>query len=86
MKSLDKGNLASPKTHLETEEPATLEEDESPQELAGEGSDQQLPAKRGHNASVPPSGLEERMQREQEPCSVERAVVYCSPLFRHHSK
>lgn len=82
VKSPDEDNSASPKTHLE--ETATLEEDdESPQELAGEGNDQPNPAKKGHDSSVPQSGLEERTQRDQEPCSVERGAVYSSPLYEY---
>ncbi|XP_045856447.1 trichohyalin-like protein 1 [Meles meles] len=82
VKNLDEDNSASPKTHLEREEPATLEEDESPQELA-EASDQQNPAKKKYDVSVPQSGLEEKMQKNQEPGFVERGTVYSSPLYQY---
>ncbi|XP_039102165.1 trichohyalin-like protein 1 [Hyaena hyaena] len=83
VKSLGQDNPASPMTQLEREEPATLEEDEIPQELAGEANDQQNPAKKGYDASVPQSGLEEKIHMDQEPHFVERGAVYASPLYQY---
>ncbi|XP_004776725.1 trichohyalin-like protein 1 [Mustela putorius furo] len=82
VKNLDEDNSASPKTHLEREEPATLEEDETPQELA-EANDQQNPAKKRYDVSVPQTRLEEKMQKNQEPSFVERGTVYSSPLYQY---
>ncbi|NP_001193524.1 trichohyalin-like protein 1 [Bos indicus] len=73
VKSLDENNAVSQKTC-----PATLEEEtESPQQLAGE---QSLSTKE-HDPSVSESGLEERMQRDQELCLVERGAEHSSPLY-----
>ncbi|XP_025768430.1 trichohyalin-like protein 1 [Puma concolor] len=83
VKSLDEDNSASPKTQLEREEPTTLKEDEIPQELAEEANDQQIPAKKGYDASVPQSGLEEKTQMDKEPRFVERGAVYASPLYQY---
>ncbi|XP_026342368.2 trichohyalin-like protein 1 [Ursus arctos] len=82
VKNLDEDNSASPKTHLEREGTATLEEDESPQELA-EANDQQNPAKKRYDVSVPQSSLEEKMQADQEPGFVERGTVHSSPLYQY---
>lgn len=83
VKSLDEDRPASPKTLLETEETATLEEeDESPPELVG-GDDQQNPAKKGCDSSVPQSALEERSQRDQEPHCAEMGTVLSSPLYEY---
>ncbi|KAB1260687.1 Trichohyalin-like protein 1 [Camelus dromedarius] len=70
-----------PKTHLETEEPAKWEEeeDESPQELAGE----QNLAKKEHDPSVPKSDIEGRMQRDRGLCSVARGAVCSTPLYEY---
>ncbi|ELV10723.1 Trichohyalin-like protein 1 [Tupaia chinensis] len=77
----EEGNSNS-ETHLETEEPATLEEEnEDPQKLT-EGDDQQIPGKTKYNSSVPQSGLEEKTQRDQDASCVERGAVHSSPL--HH--
>uniref|UniRef100_A0A8C6DWY1 Trichohyalin like 1 n=1 Tax=Moschus moschiferus TaxID=68415 RepID=A0A8C6DWY1_MOSMO len=79
VKSLDENNAVSQKTRPETEEPATLEEEiESTQQLAGE---QNLSTKE-HDPSVSESGLEERMQRNQEFCLVERGAHHSSPLYK----
>ncbi|XP_035135796.1 trichohyalin-like protein 1 [Callithrix jacchus] len=79
----DEDNSASPQIQLETEEPVTLEEeDESPQELAG-GSNQQNPTKKEPNSSVSWSSLKKQMQRDQEPCSVEKSTVHSSPLYQY---
>ncbi|XP_017375577.1 trichohyalin-like protein 1 [Cebus imitator] len=84
LKRLDEDNSASPQIQLETEEPVTLEEeDESPQELAGEGDNQQRPTKEEHNSSVSWSSLKKQMQRDQEPCSVEKSTVHSSPLYQY---
>ncbi|KAM5201600.1 trichohyalin-like protein 1 [Hipposideros larvatus] len=84
VKSLDEDNPASPKTHVETEDPATLEEeDESPQGLAGEGDDQQNPAKGGPSSSVPPSALQERTQTDQEPRCAESGTFPSSLLYEY---
>ncbi|KAI4548982.1 hypothetical protein MG293_001312 [Ovis ammon polii] len=73
VKSLDENNAVSQKTH-----PATLEEEiESPQQVAGE---QNLSTKE-HDPSVSESGLEERMQRDQELCLLERGAEHSGPLY-----
>ncbi|XP_032007839.1 trichohyalin-like protein 1 [Hylobates moloch] len=83
-KSLGEDNSASLKIQLETKKPVTSEEeDESPQELTGEGGDQKSPAKKEHNSSIPWPSLEKQMQRDQEPCSVERGAVHSSPLYQY---
>ncbi|XP_045402286.1 trichohyalin-like protein 1 [Lemur catta] len=84
LKSLDEDNSASPKTHFGMEETVTLEEkDESLQELVEEGDDQQIPIKKEYDSSVPQSSLEERMQKDQDPCSVERGAVHSSLLYHY---
>ncbi|XP_011828886.1 PREDICTED: trichohyalin-like protein 1 [Mandrillus leucophaeus] len=84
LKSLDEDNSASHKIQLETKETVTSEEeDESPQELAGEGGDQKSPAKKEDNSSVPWPSLEKQVQRDQEPCSVERGAIHSSPLYQY---
>ncbi|XP_040086575.1 trichohyalin-like protein 1 [Oryx dammah] len=71
VKTLDENNAVSPKTR-----PTTLEEEiESPQQLTGE---QSLSTK---DPSVSESGLEERMQRDQELCLVERGAEHSGPLY-----
>ncbi|KAM6168254.1 trichohyalin-like protein 1 [Erethizon dorsatum] len=71
------------KTHLEAEEPATLEEEnESPCKPAGESDDQQSQTKKDYDSSVPLPGLEERMQRDQKPCSVQKDVIQSSALYQ----
>ncbi|XP_077772150.1 trichohyalin-like protein 1 [Canis aureus] len=82
VKNLD-DNSASSKAHFERDEPATLEEDEGPQYLAGEANDQQNPAKKGYDVSVPQSSLVEKMQMDQESGSVERSTIYSSPLYQY---
>ncbi|KAL0591101.1 Trichohyalin-like protein 1 [Plecturocebus cupreus] len=83
LKRLDEDNLASSQIQLETEEPVTLEEeDESPQELAGEGDNQQSPTKKEHNSSVSWSSLKKQMQTDQEPCSV-KSTIHSSPLYQY---
>lgn len=82
LKSQDEDNSASPETHLEAEERATLEEeDRSPLKQAGEGDDQQSPAKTEYSSSAPQSGFEARMQRDQDPYSMERGAVQSSALY-----
>ncbi|KAL2771756.1 trichohyalin-like protein 1 [Daubentonia madagascariensis] len=84
LKSLDEDKSASPKTHFGREEPVTLEEkDEGLQELAGEGDDQQSPVKKEYDSSVPQSSREGRMQKDQDPCSVERDAVHSSLLYHY---
>uniref|UniRef100_A0A8C3VMD0 Trichohyalin like 1 n=1 Tax=Catagonus wagneri TaxID=51154 RepID=A0A8C3VMD0_9CETA len=73
VKNLVEYNSVSPK------EPATLEGDECPQDLAGK----QNLAKKAHDSSVPKSGLKERMQRDQELYSVEKDAVHSSPLYKY---
>uniref|UniRef100_A0A2K6FTF4 Trichohyalin like 1 n=1 Tax=Propithecus coquereli TaxID=379532 RepID=A0A2K6FTF4_PROCO len=76
LKSVDEDNSASPKTHFGLEEPVTLEEkDESLQELAEEGDDQQIPVKKEYSSS--------RMQKDQDPCSVERSAVHSTLLYHY---
>ncbi|KAL4673465.1 hypothetical protein H8959_017399, partial [Pygathrix nigripes] len=83
-KSLDEDSSASHKIQLETKKTVTSEEeDESPQELAGEGGDQKSLAKKEHNSSVPWPSLEKQMQTDQEPCSVERGAINSSPLYQY---
>ncbi|KAK2084299.1 Trichohyalin-like protein 1 [Saguinus oedipus] len=82
LKRLDEDNSASPQIQLETEEPVTLgEEEESPQELAGEGDNQGIPTKK--DSSVSWSSLKKQMQRDQEPCSVEKSTVHSNPLYQY---
>ncbi|XP_010361614.1 trichohyalin-like protein 1 [Rhinopithecus roxellana] len=85
LKSLDEDSSASHKIQLETKKTVTSEEeDESPQELAGEGGDQKsLAKKEEHNSSVPWPSLEKQMQTDQQPCSVERGAVHSSPLYQY---
>ncbi|XP_006900201.1 PREDICTED: trichohyalin-like protein 1-like [Elephantulus edwardii] len=67
----------------ETEETASLqEEDKSPQELT-ENDDQQYPGKIGYYSPVSQPGLKESMQRSQLPCSTERDSVQPSPLYNY---
>ncbi|KAF3813412.1 trichohyalin-like protein 1 [Mirounga leonina] len=82
VRNLDEDNSASPRTHLEREESATLEEDESPQKLA-EVNDQQNPAKKRYDVLVPQSGLEEKMQTDKELGFVETGTVSSSPLYQY---
>ncbi|XP_006217075.3 trichohyalin-like protein 1 [Vicugna pacos] len=78
---LDEYSSVPPKTHLEMEEPAKWEEeeDESPQELAGE----QNLAKKERDPSVPKSDIEGRMQRDRGLCSVARGAVRSTPLYEY---
>ncbi|XP_006861771.1 PREDICTED: trichohyalin-like protein 1 [Chrysochloris asiatica] len=83
LKSLDEDNSTSPETHHETEELATLQEENgSVQELA-EGDDQQHSSKKGRYSSVPQSDLEERMQRDQQPCSVKKGSLNPGSLYEY---
>nr|XP_010327981.2 trichohyalin-like protein 1 [Saimiri boliviensis boliviensis] len=84
LKRLDEDTSASPQIQLEREEPVTLEEeDEGPQELAGDGDNQQSPIKKEHNSSVSWSSLKKQMQRVQESSSVEKSTVHSSPLYQY---
>ncbi|XP_010614855.1 trichohyalin-like protein 1 [Fukomys damarensis] len=86
-KSPGEDNPAFHKTHLDAEEPATLEEEnESPCKPAGKSDKQQSQTKKRYDPSVPLPGPEERMQRNQKPCSVQRDVIQSSALHQSLQK
>ncbi|XP_003478947.2 trichohyalin-like protein 1 [Cavia porcellus] len=82
-KSLCENNSPFSKTHLKAEEPATMEEEnESSCKPAEKSDDQQNQDKKQYDSSVLLSGLEERMQKDQKPCSVQRDVIQSSALYQ----
>lgn len=83
VRGLDEDNSASPMTHLNTEEAATLEEEEERPPEPAWGDDQPNPDEKRHDSSVPRSGLEEKTQSDQEPLAAERGRTYSSPPFKH---
>ncbi|XP_005414640.1 PREDICTED: trichohyalin-like protein 1 [Chinchilla lanigera] len=73
------------KTHLEAEEPATLEEKNvSLFKPAGQSDDQRSQSMilKNYDSSIPLPGLEERMQTDQKPCSAQRDVIQSSALYQ----